>query len=296
MRVSLLLLLGLLGLGACQPESKPATTPATVQVHDDLGRALTLPARPRRVLALAPSLTEVLFAVADTATIVARTQADDYPAAALRKPLVNSYPLDLERLVALHPDVVFTIEGMTPPDAAARLGQLGIPVYYQKYRRVADVLRGINDVGRLLGRPAQAKHLTDSLQAQLNELASPSNGAGTTPTVLALASADPIYVYGQNTLFTDEIRLAGGQNAVRDTFPQPFPALTREYVLKLNPEVVLGGRFGKLDSTFFKNNPELRRTRAYQARRVYATTPNLLQRPSPRIVEAVRELQALLRK
>ncbi|MGI4821768.1 MAG: ABC transporter substrate-binding protein [Janthinobacterium lividum] len=294
MRVSLLLPLGLLGLLACQPENKSASPTATVQVHDDLGRALTLPAHPRRVLALVPSMTEMLYAVADTATIIGRTQADDYPAAALRKPVVNSYPLDLERLVTLHPDVVFTVDGMTPPDAAARLGQLGIPVYYQKYRRVADVLRGINDLGRLLGRPAQAKHLTDSLRAQLAQLGSAP--AGARPTVLALASADPIYVYGQNTLFTDEIRLAGGQNAVRDTFPQPFPALTREYILKMNPEVVLGGRFGKLDSTFFKNNPELRRTRAYQRRRVYATTPNLLQRPSPRIVEAVRELQALLRK
>jgi iron complex transport system substrate-binding protein len=296
MRVSLFIPLGLAGLLACQPETKPASPAATVQVHDDLGRALTLPTHPRRVLALAPSLTEILYAVADTATIIARTQADDYPAAALRKPIVNSYPLDLERLVALHPDVVFTVEGMTPPDAAARLGQLGIPVYYQKYRHVADVLRGINDVGRLLGRTAQARRLTDSLQAQLAGLASAPRSTDPTPTVLALASADPIYVYGQNTLFTDEIRLAGGQNAVRDTFPQPFPALTREYVLKLNPEVVLGGRFGKLDSTLFKNNPELRRTRAYQARRVYATTPNLLQRPSPRIIEAVRELQMLLKK
>ena len=296
MRVFPFLPLALVGLLACQPENKSASPAATVQVHDDLGRALTLPAHPRRVLALAPSLTEILYAVADTATIIARTQADDYPAAALRKPVVNSYPLDLERLVALHPDIVFTVEGMTPPDAAARLAQLGIPVYYQKYRRVADVLRGINDVGRLLGRAAQARRLTDSLQAQLDGLATAPRPADPVPTVLALASADPIYVYGQNTLFTDEIRLAGGQNAVRDTFPQPFPALTREYVLKLNPEVVLGGRFGKLDSTFFKNNPELRRTRAYQARRVYATTPNLLQRPSPRVVEAVRELQSLLKK
>ncbi len=116
----------LAGLGACQSENKPATPSATVQVHDDLGRALTLPAHPRRVLALAPSLTEMLYAVADKATIIARTQADDYPAAALRKPLVNSCPLDMERLVALRPDVVFTVEGMTPSDAAARLGQLGI--------------------------------------------------------------------------------------------------------------------------------------------------------------------------
>ena len=292
-----LLPLGVLlaGLGACQSDTKPAAAPATVAVRDDLGRALTLPAHPRRVVALAPSLTEMLYAVADTATIIARTQADDYPAAVRRKPVVTSYPLDLERLVALHPDLIFTVEGMTPLDAAERLRQLGIPVYYQKYRRVADVLRGLNDLGRLLGRPAQAHRLTDSLQRQLNELAARAPAGRQPPTVLALASADPIYAYGQNTRFTDEIRLAGGQNAVRDTFAQPYPALTREYLLQLNPDVLLGGRFGQLDSTFFKNYPELRRTRAYQTRRVYRATPNLLQRPSPRIVEAVRELQGILR-
>lgn len=285
----------LLFLAACQADTPPATTtpPATVQVRDDLGRSLTLPARPRRLVSLAPSMTEMLYAVADTATIVARTQADTYPAAVLRKPVVNSYPLDLERLVQLRPDVVFTVEGMTLPDAAERLRQLGIPVYYQKYRRVADVLRGMRDLGRLLGREAQARSLTDSLERQLHALATcPAPGAQ--PTVLALAATDPLYAYGQNTLFTDEIRLAGGQNAVRDTFAQAYPALTREYVLKLNPQVVLGGRFGQLDSTLFRQNPELRRTRAYQHRRVYALPSDLLARPSPRVVETVQQLRALL--
>ena len=60
-----------------------------------------------------------------------------------------------------------------------------------------------------------------------------------------------------------------GQNAVAETFPQPYPALTREYILKLNPDVLLGGSFEKLDSTFFKNYPELRRIKAYQNRRVF---------------------------
>ncbi|NML66749.1 ABC transporter substrate-binding protein [Hymenobacter sp. RP-2-7] len=293
MRLSPFLLIGCVLLGACQAHDQPAAAPATVQVRDDLGRSVTLPAYPRRLVSLAPSMTEMLYAVADTSTIIARTQADDYPAAVLRKPVVNSYPLDIERLVTLHPDAVFTVEGLTPPDAAERLRQLGIPVYYQKYRRVGDVLRGLITLGRLLGRDAQARRLTDSLQRQLHALATcPAPGAR--PTVLALAAADPMYAYGQNTLFTDEIWLAGGQNALRDSLPQPYPALTREYVLKLNPEVIIGGRFGKLDSTLFRQNPELRRLRAYQKRRVYATTPNLLQRPSPRVVEAVQELRALL--
>ena len=287
------LLLPVALLLGCHSEPQPA---ATVLVHDDLGRALTLPAHPRRVLALAPSMTEMLYAVADTATIVARVPQDNYPAAVLRKPVVNNYPLDLEKIVLLHPDVVFTVEGITSVDDAKRLQELGISVYYQRYRRVADVFRGIEDVGRLLGRAAQARHLTDSLRQKLKALTySAARPPASPPTVLAITWQDPIYCYGQNTLFTDEIRLAGGRNAVTETFPQPYPALTREYILKLNPDVLLGGSFGKLDSTFFKNYPELRPLKAYQNRRVFAITGNLMERPGPRVLESVRELQKLMK-
>ncbi|MBH8560581.1 ABC transporter substrate-binding protein [Hymenobacter negativus] len=291
MRV-LLLLLPLALLLGCQSEAEKTDS---VQVRDDLGRPLQLPAHPRRVLALAPSMTEMLFAVADTATIVGRVPQDDYPAAVYRKPVVNNYPLDLEKLVLLKPDVVFTIEGITSVDDAKRLQDLGIPVYFQRYRRVEDVFKGIDDVGRLLGRLPQARHLTDSLRQQLRQLTLTSARLTTkTPKVLAITWLDPIYCYGQNTLFTNQIRYAGGRNAITETFPQPYPALTREYVLKLNPDVLLGGTFEKLDSTFFKNYPELKRINAYKNRRVFPITGNLMERPGPRVVESVRELQGLL--
>ncbi|MBC6613297.1 ABC transporter substrate-binding protein [Hymenobacter sp. BT507] len=288
------LLFSLLLLLACQPDRPPATTAAAPQqLHDDLGRPVTVPAQPRRIMSLAASMTEMLFAVADTATIVARTQVCDYPAAALRKPIVNSYPLDIERLVSLKPDVVFTVEGITSLDDAARLEKLGIPVYYQRYEKVADILRGLRDLGRILHRDAAARHLTDSLSAALQavqQLPAPTSR----PAVLAITWQDPIYVYGQNTLFTDKIWLAGGQNAVVEQFAQPYPALTREYILKLNPDMLLGGRFGKMDSTFFKNYPELRRIRAYRQSRVYDATDDLMSRPGPRVVESVRELHRLI--
>ena len=286
-----LLLLPLALLLGCR--SEPGKT-ARVPVRDGLGRTVQLPAHPRRVLALAPSMTEMLFAVADTATIVARCPQDNYPAAVYRKPVVNNYPLDLEKLVLLKPDVVFTVEGITSVDDAQRLQQLGIPVYYLRFRRVEDVFGGIDEVGRLLGCQPQARHLTDSLRQRLRQLAPAGPRPTAAPRVLAITWQDPIYSYGQNTLFTDEIRLAGGQNAVVETFPQPYPALTREYILKLNPDVLLGGSFGKLDSTFFKNYPELKRINAYRNRRVFAITGNLLERPGPRVVESVRELQGLL--
>jgi len=293
--LSCLLLVLLVG-GACQPDrpTDSATTATGPQhLHDDLSRAVTLPAHPHRIMALAASMTEMLYAVADTATIVGRTQVCDYPAAALRKPVVNSYPLDVERLLLLKPDVVFTVEGITSPDDAARVEKLGIPVYYQRYEKVDDILRGLRDLGRILGRSAQARRLTDSLTAALQavrQLPAPTPA----PAVLAITWQDPIYVYGQNTLFTDKIRLAGGRNALTEKFPQPYPALTREYILKLNPNVLLGGRLGKMDSTFFKTYPELRRIQAYQQGRIYQATDDLMSRPGPRVVESVRELRRIL--
>ncbi|AHJ98634.1 ABC transporter substrate-binding protein [Hymenobacter swuensis] len=281
-------------LTACQPD-KPATTEtdATHQVRDDLGRQLTVPTHPRRIMALAPSMTEMLYAVADTSTIVARTQVCDYPAAALRKPVINSYPLDLERLVALKPDIVFTTEGMTTPADAQRLQELGIPVYYQRYQKMEDIFRGLTDLGRLLDRPVPAKRVVDSLRTELVRITA-QVPPQPLPRVLAITWTDPIYVYGQNTLFTNKILLAGGQNAVVEKFAQPYPALTREYILKLNPDVLIGGSFGKMDSTFFRLYPELKRINAYRNHRVYAATDDLMSRPSPRVVASVRELKQLL--
>ena len=147
-------------LAACQPDTPAATetaAPKIQQLRYDLGRPLVVPARPRRIMALAPYMTEMLFAVADTATIVARTQVCDYPAAALRKPVVSGYPLDMEKVVAIHPDVVFTVEGMTSLEDAARLASFGIPVYYQRCTTAHEVPGSLNELGRILGdslRPA----------------------------------------------------------------------------------------------------------------------------------------------
>ena len=159
-----------------------------------------------------------------------------------------------------------------------------------------DVFKGIETAGKLLSHDERAKHLADSLRRELKRLTgSLAHQLASSPKVLAITWQDPTYCYGQNTLFTDEIKLAGAQNAVADTFLQPYPALARDYILQLNPNVLLGGSFGKLDSTFFKNYPELKRINAYRNRRVFAITSNLLERPGPCVVESVSESQKPLK-
>ncbi|MDX5348863.1 MAG: helical backbone metal receptor, partial [Hymenobacteraceae bacterium] len=254
---------------------------------------LNVPAQPQRVMALAPSMTEMLFAVCDTATIVARTQNCNHPKAALAKPVVNNYPMDYEQLLLQKPDIVFTVDGITPQDVAARLEELGVPVYYQKYETLDDIFTGLEEIGKIMDREQQAKQLTDSLRKELQQLQAQPKPA-TAPTVLAITWPDPIHVYGKNTLLTEKLKLIGAENAMQEDLQNPYPPVTREYVLKLNPDVILGQSFEKMDENFFSLYPELKQIKAYQTKQIYEPTDDLMSRPSPRVVESVKELQELI--
>ncbi|WP_345162615.1 helical backbone metal receptor [Pontibacter saemangeumensis] len=281
-------MLCLSALTSCNP--KEQETQKQVLLKDDLGREIRLNGQPGRVMALAPSMTEMLFAVLDTGTIVGRTQNDNYPAAALSKPVVNNYPMDYEQLLRLKPDLIFTVDGITPLDVAARLGELGIPVYYQKYASVEDIFSGLEDIGRIMGREAQARQLTDSLRREVAQIAARHQGQARPLRVLGLAGYDPIYVYGHSTVISDKLRILGAENAVEET----FDAMTREYILKSNPDVLLGGTPQELEESFFGIYPELRKINAYQNQRLYAPNFDLMSRPSPRVVESIRELEDFL--
>ncbi|MCJ8165269.1 helical backbone metal receptor [Pontibacter sp. E15-1] len=278
----------LLTLATCN-QTKPETQKQFI-LEDGLGREVKLSGQPKRVLSLATSMTEMLFAVLDTSTIVGRTQNDDYPAAALAKPIVNNYPVDFEQVLALKPDLIFTVEGITPLDVAARLEELGIPVYYQKYETVEDIFSALEDIGQIMGRAQQATQLADSLRQEVARIEARHRQVAIPQKVLGLAGFDPIYVYGHSTVLTDKLRILGARNAV----PETFDALTREYILKSNPDVLLGGTPQELEEGFFRIYPELRKIKAYQNQRLYAPSHDLMARPSPRVVESIRELEKFL--
>lgn len=263
-------------------------------LHDDLGREIRLNHKPTRIMALSPSMTEMLFALADTATIVGRTQNDNYPAGVMQKPVLNNYPMDYEQALRLKPDLFFTTEGITPLEVAQRLGDLGMPVYYQKYEKIEDIFTSMESIGRILGREVQAKHLADSLRQQVAIIRKRHITPKQPQRVLTITWKDPIYVYGRNTLLTDKLHLLGADNAVQEIFEQPYPALTREYILKLNPDVLLGDSPEVFEEKFFSLYPELRKIKAYQHKRLYDPTGNLIERPSPRVVESILELERFL--
>ena len=244
-------------------------------------------------MALAPSMTEMLFFVCDTSEIVAVTQNCNFPEAVKSKPMVSNYPMDFEALLQVKPDIIFTIEGLTTSTDAERIRKLGIPIYFQAYKTVDDILQGILDIGNIMGHTQQAQQKVDSLR-RLKTLIQQQTQSLPKPSVLSVTWHDPIYVYGKNTVLTDKLQIAGAVNAVDTIFDAPYPALSREYILKINPDIILGGSFNKMDSTFFKLYPELRKIKAYQNKRVYQVTDDLNSRPGPRVIEAIMELKNLI--
>src|SRR4051812_41018461 len=114
------LIMLLFGLESCRENtsetvgnSAKKSSSGKVNITDDLGRKLEIPAQPKRILALSAGMTEMLFAIVPDSNIVGRTQVCNYPKAALKKTVVSSFPLDLEGLLQLKPDLIFTEAGMT---------------------------------------------------------------------------------------------------------------------------------------------------------------------------------------
>jgi iron complex transport system substrate-binding protein len=158
---------------------------------------------------------------------------------------------------------------------------------------VEDVLNGIETVGRITGDAGRAKRLADSLRTIKNTIRD-EMVALPKPSVLGIIWQDPIYAYGRNTVFTDKLVTAGAVNAIDTVFEAESPALTREYVLKINPDIIIGGGFEKMDTTFFRQYPELRKINAYRNRRIYRLTDDLMSRPGPRVIESILELKNVI--
>jgi iron complex transport system substrate-binding protein len=287
------IVLCLLWLAAgCRPSA--SDTGAQTQVHTDaLGRSVTIPTALQRILPFTPALTEILYLIGDTSQIIARTPQCNYPPAAMQKPVVNNYPPDLENILALRPEVLFTSEGMLSLPYTQQIEKMGIPVFFQKYDRVQDIFTNIEQLGMLTGHSQRALWVADSLRKALLQ-AQATLPVANPPRVLMLISKDKIFAFGKNTYASDIIELAGGINVLDSIHEQPFPMLSTEYILKLNPDVLIGGPHVALDGIFFKQHSQLQHINAYKNNRYYTVNDDHLSRPGPRVVEAVRDIRKLL--
>lgn len=277
----------LLALAACSPRQEPSA--ALNRVMDDLGRSLVLPDTIRRVVPLAPNLTELVFTAGAGSRLVGVTTADDFPPAVDTLPKISALPLDFEALAALNPDLVLATDQVNSPDMTDTFAALDIPVYFFSYNDIEGMLRSLRTTGDLLGTPARATAAADSLQHALEALGKRTADVDK-PLTLFLIGDDTLYSFGDESYIHDLIAIAGGQSATED-IGTTAPILSDEYVLTTKPEVIFGAFGADYDPAhLLAQHPTWDIVPAVANGRVYSLDPSLILRPGPRLVEGTRQM------
>lgn len=262
---------------------------ADIRVTDDSGRSVTLKQPARRIISLAPHITELLFAAGAGEHIVGTIEYSTYPKEAQLIPSIgDSAQLDLERIVALKPDLIVVWQHGNAQRQLNMLLQLGIPAFYNEPRRLPDVAQAIEQLGRLAGTEAVALPAAHAFTAQQSELR--TRYAKRAPvTVFYQLWEKPLMTVNGEHLISDVIRLCGGRNVFADLKPL-VPLISTEAVLAADPEAMVGATAevntrGDLDN--WKNWPRLR---AVARDNLIIIHTDLLNRHTPRILEGARQM------
>lgn len=257
---------------------------------DDTGRRIYLAKTPSRVISLAPSVTEMLFAIGAGAQVVGVTQFCDYPPEATQKAKVGYANPNIETLVALQPDLIVAPQEFLKPDLIGKLEQLKVPVFILSARTVEDVVSHIQTLGRMLDRSTEATVLGMDLRQQIARIKARTQGAAPVR-VLYVLNSEPLITVGPGSFIDQLIGLAGGINIAAKS-ATAYPRLSMEVVLQENPDILLfpiGAAEGISESErqAWRKWSTLTAVKRNNLRQIPA---DLLNRPGPRIGKALELL------
>jgi len=265
-------------LTACSPTGQ---TP-TQYVVDDLGRLVAINGTPQRIVSLAPSNTEILFALGLGEKVVGVTDWCDYPSEALEKEKVGSYDTpDIEKIVALNPDLVLVAYGTTM-DVINNLVGLGLTVFGIKTTDLDDLLDDIRTVGNITGKKVGAQALTSEMASKIEAIAVATSELQGRPRVFYIVWHDPLWTAGSETFIHELIEKGGGVNICQNI--TGYTTISIEEVVARNPEVIIASEWSY---DWALNATGLASTNASQSGRIYTCDDDLVQRPGPRLVEGL---------
>jgi iron complex transport system substrate-binding protein len=277
-----------------------AAPAAALTVRDMMGREVTLPAPPRRIISLVPSVTEIVFALGAEDRLVGRTDYCEYPPAARGKPSVGGMVNpSLETLVALKPDLVIATDEGNREETFQQLARLRIPTYLVHATRLSALLDLIGRVGELTGHAAAVAPLTDGLTRRVDAVRR-AVAPFPRPRVLYVIWPEPLIVPGRESLLTELIGVAGGES-VTGQERQAYVRFSVEAAVALAPQVIVladhasanGGGSGA-------GRPEPEKWRrftsvpAIRAGRLHSVDLSILHRYGPTVVDGLESLARLI--
>ena len=267
----------------------------TRRAVDQVGRTVGFPARPSRVIALAPSITEIVFALGREKRLAGVTQYSDYPREALSLPKVGTYiHLDLERIVALKPDLCIAVKDGNPKATVDRMVDLGIPVFAVNPMNLDSVMKAVTQIGMLLNAEAEALAVTRDMTERVDRVQTLVARTPERPKVFFQIGISPIVSAGPGTFIHQLIVLAGGRNLAQG--PAAYPRFSREEVLMLDPDVMVITSMARME-VFEEVKAEWSTwpgMSAVKTGRIHIVDSNILDRPTPRMVDGLELLARLI--
>jgi iron complex transport system substrate-binding protein len=262
---------------------------ADIQVIDDTGAPVRLATPARRIVSLAPNITENLYAAGAGDRLVGAVDYSDYPDAAKRLPSVGAYSSpDLEAIVALKPDLVVAWQSGNPAATLDKLKTLGLTVYLTEAGRLDDIPNSIEKFGRLAGSEATAAPTAARLHQRMAQLRA-QHGARPQVSVFYQIWHQPLLTVGGGQVISDAIRLCGGKNVFSDLAGKS-PAVSMEAVLAADPEVIVASGMGLGTPIGLDDWRRWSRLKANQHDNLFFVHPDLLQRATPRLLEGITQL------
>lgn len=264
-------------------------------ILDDDGHTLQLDVATPRIVSLAPGATAMLFAAGAGAQVFGTSDYSNEPEAARRIERVgDSQSFDLERILALHPDVVVVWSGGTSAAQIDRLERVGLKVYRQHLARLADIPDSLRRLGVLAGTQTQAKAAADAIASTIATLR--QRYAPTGNTVLIQVWDHPLYTVGRAQLLSDVVRVCGYRN-LYDDLPDPGPAVSLESVLRRDPDVILAlGADAAIALQWTQQWRAYPSLKAVLHARLLPWSDQRLSRLGPSMVEATEALCEALRR
>ena len=286
-------------IAACSPLATEASDSAAITLTDGLGRSVVLNEAAQRGISLAPSNTEILFAIGAGDQVVGRDTLSDYPETAKNVKDIGSMfeAMNTELIVSLKPDLVIAAEVNTPEQVKA-LEDLGLTVYYLKNpTTLEEMYTNLEIVAQLTGHETDAAALIESLKARVaavDEKIAPLSSR--ISVFYELDATDPAkpYTAGKGTFITLLIDRAGGLNIASDI--EGYPQLSLEQVVAADPDfIILGDAAYGVTPEVVSARPGWENLSAVKSGQVLPFDDNLLSRPGPRLVDGLEALAKLLR-
>lgn len=269
--------------------------PAVVEtrdVRDDLGRTVRVPLKIERAISLAPSLTEMIFAVGAGEKLVGVTTYCNYPpeTASIEK-IGDTQTPNIEKIIALQPQVVFVSTASQLEAFTKTLEAQGIAVYVSNPKSLDEIFQAMLRLGELFGTTEKAEAVVSKLRVRVSLMrhedgfAEPEAERKIRKRVFVQISNDPLFTIGKDSFLTQALEYAGGISVTRDV-PTAYPKLSKETASALDPEVIIlsDSEDNKESNAVFKNST------AVKNGRVYRINADIISRPGPRLVDAIEEI------